>query len=69
MIENIIEDGMNDFFFTHLIKYRKAGYIPFIFTGSNAYGFKDVIKGLCNSYEMEGGSYIKTTHGWPHTIS
>jgi hypothetical protein len=59
MIENIIEDGMNDFFFTHLIKYRESWLYPVHFTGSIAYGFKDVIKGLCNSYEMETGLILK----------
>jgi N-acetylglucosamine kinase-like BadF-type ATPase len=59
MIENIIEDGMNDFFFTHLIKYRESWLYPVHFTGSIAYGFKDVIKGLCNSYEMEAGLILK----------
>ena len=59
MIENIIEDGMNDFFFTHLIKYRESWLYPVHFTGSIAYGFKDIIKGLCNSYEMETGLILK----------
>ncbi|HEX5154829.1 MAG TPA: N-acetylglucosamine kinase [Parafilimonas sp.] len=59
MIENIIEDGMNDFFFTHLVKYRESWLYPIHFTGSIAYGFKDVIKGLCNSYEMETGLILK----------
>ena len=59
MIENIIEDAMNDFFFTHLIKYRESWLYPVHFTGSIAYGFKDIIKGLCNSYEMETGLILK----------
>ena len=59
MIENIIEDGLNDFFFTHLCKYRESWLYPVHFTGSIAFGFKDVIKSLCNSYEMELGNIIK----------
>jgi len=59
MIENIIEDGMNDFFFTHLRKYHESWLYPIHFTGSIAYGFKDVIALLCNSYEMELGNIIK----------
>jgi glucosamine kinase len=59
MIENIIEDGLNDFFFTHLRKYHESWLYPVHFTGSIAYGFKDVIKLLCNSYEMELGNVIK----------
>jgi glucosamine kinase len=59
MIENIIEDGLNDFFFTHLIKYRESWLYPIHFTGSIAYGFKDVLNNLCHSYEMDAGTIIK----------
>jgi len=59
MIENIIEDGLNDFFFTHLCKYNESWLHPVHFTGGVAYGFKDVLKELCNSYEMELGSVFK----------
>ena len=59
MVENIIEDGLNDFFFTHLIKYRESWLYPIHFTGSIAFGFKDVIKNLCNSYEMRLGTILK----------
>lgn len=59
MIENIIEDGLNDFFFTHLIKYRESWLYPVHFTGSIAFGFKDVLKALCHSYEMQLGTILK----------
>ncbi len=59
MVENIIEDGLNDFFFTHLCKYRESWLYPVSFTGSIAYGFKDVISALCNSYEIELGKITK----------
>ncbi len=59
MIENIIEDGLNDFFFTHLCKYRESWTRPIHFIGSIAYGFRDVLKGLCNSYELELGTVLK----------
>jgi len=59
MIENIIEDGLNDFFFTHLHKYRETWLYPVNFVGSVAYGFKDVLKELCNSYELEMGKILK----------
>jgi len=58
MIENIIEDGLNDFFFTHLCKYNESWLYPIHFTGGVAYGFRDVIKELCDSYEMELGSIL-----------
>lgn len=59
MIENIIEDGLNDFFFTHLYKYRESWTMPIHFIGSIAFGFRDVLKELCNTYELELGKVIK----------
>lgn len=59
MIENIIEDGLNDFFFTHLCKYSESWNSPINFTGSVAYGFRDVLKSLCHSYEFELGKILK----------
>ncbi|MBN8838353.1 MAG: N-acetylglucosamine kinase [Sphingobacteriia bacterium] len=59
MIENIIEDGLNDFFFNHLYKYRETWTQPINFVGSVAYGFKDVLKELCNTYELELGKVLQ----------
>ena len=59
MIENIIEDGLNDFFFSHLCKYRETWTLPIHFAGSVAFGFKDVLQQLCNSYEFELGRIMK----------
>lgn len=59
MIENIIEDGLNDFFFTHLYKYRESWTHPIHFVGSIAFGFKDVLKELCDTYELELGRVLK----------
>jgi glucosamine kinase len=59
MIENILEDGLNDFFFHHLCKYREVWTLPVSFVGSVAYGFKDIIQQLCNSYEFELGKILK----------
>jgi glucosamine kinase len=59
MIENIIEDGLNDFFFQHLCKYNEVWKYPVSFVGSVADGFKDVIQQLCNSYEFELGTILK----------
>ena len=59
MIENIIEDGLNDFFFNHLCKYRETWTLPVNFAGSVAFGFKDVLQQLCNSYEFELGKIMK----------
>jgi len=59
MIENIIEDGFNDFFFNHIYKYRESWSMPIHFVGSVAFGFKDVLKDLCSSYELQLGKVLK----------
>jgi len=59
MIENIIEDGLNDFFFQHLCKYNEVWKFPIHFVGSVASGFKDVLEQLCSSYEFELGKVLK----------
>ncbi len=59
MIENIIEDGFNDFFFNHIYKYRESWITPIHFTGSVAYGFRDILKDLCSTYELQLGKVIK----------
>ena len=60
MIENIVEDGLNDFFFHHLCKYGEAWKLPVSFVGSIAFGFKDVLKDLCSSYEFEIDKILKS---------
>ncbi|MBC7508958.1 MAG: N-acetylglucosamine kinase [Ferruginibacter sp.] len=59
MIENIIEDGFNDFFFNHVYKYRESWIMPIHFIGSVAFGFKDVLKDMCDSYELQLGRVLK----------
>ena len=59
MIENIIEDGFNDFFFNHIYKYRESWIMPIHFIGSVAFGFKDILKDMCNAYELELGRVLK----------
>lgn len=59
MIENIIEDGLNDFIVNHLYKYRESWTMPINFVGSIAFGFRDVLKELCSSYELELGVVLK----------
>jgi glucosamine kinase len=60
MIENILEDGLNDFFFQHIYKYRESWTMPINFIGSIAFGFKDVLRELCNTYELELGTVLKS---------
>jgi glucosamine kinase len=59
MIENIIEDSLNDFFFNHIYKYRESWTMPINFVGSVAFGFKDTLKQMCNDYELKLGKVIK----------
>jgi glucosamine kinase len=59
MIENIIEDGINDFFFYHLCKYSEVWKYPVNFVGGVAYGFRDVLSDLCSTYEFELGAVLK----------
>ena len=59
MIENIIEDGLHDFFFQHLYKFRESWQYPISFTGSIAFAFKDVIKEICSLYELQLGKISK----------
>lgn len=60
MIENIIEDGINQFFFTHLLRYKESEVLPIHFTGGIAYGFKDKIAERCAGYGFRLGNIIKT---------
>lgn len=60
MIENIIEDGLNDFFFTHLCKFGESWKHPIHFVGSVGYAFRDVLEELCHGYEFELGKILKT---------
>ncbi len=59
MIENIIEDGLNDFFFNHLVKYKETSALPVSFVGGVAYGFKDVLQQLCVTYKVKLGKVLK----------
>jgi glucosamine kinase len=59
MIENIIEDGLNDFFFYHLCKYAESWTHSIHFVGGVADAFRDVIIELCNSYEFDCGLIIR----------
>jgi N-acetylglucosamine kinase-like BadF-type ATPase len=59
MVENILEDGLNDFFFYHLVKYPEIWKLPVNFVGSIAFGFRDVLQQLCNNYEFDLGKVIK----------
>lgn len=60
MVENIIEDCLNDFFHTSILKHRNTWKLPLYFSGSVAYEFKDVLQNLCDQYELELGRVEKS---------
>lgn len=59
MIENIIEDGINDFFFNHLNTYEERDEYPIHFLGSVAFGFQDVIRSIGENYGFNIGKIVK----------
>lgn len=59
MVENIIEDALNDFFFQHICKFRESWTQQVSFVGGISYYFKDVLQELCNSYEFTMGRILK----------
>jgi N-acetylglucosamine kinase-like BadF-type ATPase len=60
MVENIIEDCLNDFFHTSILKHRNTWNLPLYFSGSVAFEFRDILESLCNQYELEIGNVIKS---------
>ncbi len=60
MVENIIADGLNSFFYTHLLRYSESEKFPLHFTGSIACGFQDVLFSLCNDYNFTLGNVLKS---------
>lgn len=60
MVENIVEDCLNDFFHTSILKHRKTWNLPLYFSGSVAYEFQDVLENLCGQYELEIGKVEKS---------
>ncbi len=59
MVEKIIEDGLEDFFTTHINNYRECKKFPVHFTGGVAFGFKDVLLKLCMKYGLHPGIILK----------
>lgn len=60
MIENILEDSINDFFFYHIAKYAESWTLPVHFVGSVAWYYQDVVRQVCDAYELQLGSILKT---------
>ena len=58
MVENILEDGLNDFFRMHIQRLPEAWNHPVSFAGSVAHLFSDVLETICGQYEMELGNIL-----------
>lgn len=59
MIENIIEDGFNDFFHMQIAKYAESATLPIHFTGGVAFGFRDVLAQMCKNNQLQLGNVFK----------
>lgn len=60
IIENILEDSLNEFFFNHIYKYSESWTHPLHFTGSIAWHFRDILKELCELYELQLGKILRS---------
>ena len=60
IVENTLEDGLNEFFFSHLYKYSESWTSELHFSGGIAYAFRDVIKTLCELYELQFGNIARS---------
>ncbi len=58
-VEQILKEGLNDFFTTHVVKYKESAKLPVHFTGSIAWGFRDVLKVLCREHSLLSGQIFK----------
>ncbi|MBL7765346.1 MAG: N-acetylglucosamine kinase [Chitinophagaceae bacterium] len=59
MIENIAEDGLNDLFINHLLRYPQKWKVPVHFTGSVSVFLKDILMNLCDQYGIQCGTIIQ----------
>jgi N-acetylglucosamine kinase-like BadF-type ATPase len=59
MIENIIEDGLTDFFNTHIRRFSESWKFPVHFTGGIAFGFKDICAEMCKRFNIQNGNITK----------
>ncbi|MBM3444127.1 MAG: N-acetylglucosamine kinase [Bacteroidetes bacterium] len=59
MIENIIEDGLREFFELHLKPYSRIHEMPVHFVGGIAWSFRDILRELCSEYGYTMGTVMK----------
>jgi glucosamine kinase len=58
MIDNIIMDGLSEFFFMHLITYTEIWNYPIHFSGGIAFAFKEYLADLCTNYGFKMGKVV-----------
>lgn len=58
IVENIIEDGLNDFFFYHVFKYKESWTSPVHFVGGVAWAYQDVLQEICILNELQIGRIL-----------
>lgn len=58
MVENILEDGLNDFFFQHIFRYAESWTRPIHFVGSIAWVFRDILAGILSLHQLEPGKIL-----------
>ena len=51
--------AFNDFFYSILLSISESWKFPIHFTGGIAYGFKDVLVQMCNSYQLQLGNILR----------
>ncbi len=60
LIEEIIYNGLNDFFHYHVKAFDKYKEYPLHFTGGIAHHFSDILKDLCSIYGFKVGQILST---------
>ena len=60
MIDSMLEDSINDFFFYHIAKDAESWTLPVQGVGISAWYYQDVVRQVCDAYELQLGSILKT---------
>jgi glucosamine kinase len=58
-LEKLLTEGLDDFFKVHISTYPQSILVPVHFTGSIAWGYRDVLVELCKKYNFTPGKIIK----------
>ncbi|MBA4167022.1 MAG: N-acetylglucosamine kinase [Chitinophagaceae bacterium] len=58
-LEIVLRAGLEDFFSVHIAGYPASKSVPVSFTGSIAWGYKDLILELCKKYNCQPGKIVR----------